>query len=63
MLRQELTGTEEADTILGGGGGDFLHGHADDNTIQGGNGNDRIGIDRFYGNGHDDTMFGDASAD
>ena len=62
-----LTGTDDADLMLGLAGDDTLTGDAGDDTLYGGGGGDTLtggaGDDTLYGGGHGDTLTGGAGED
>lgn len=58
LIRGDLTGTGNDDTIMGGDADDILTGLNGQDSMDGGDGDDTLN-----GNGGDDTMFGDDGAD
>ena len=62
-----LTGTDDADLMLGLAGDDTLTGDAGDDTLYGGGGGDTLtggaGDDTLYGGGHGDTLTGGTGED
>lgn len=64
---QTMYGTEEGDTLDGGGGNDTLNGYGGNDTLLGGDGNDWLyggdGDDLLDGGAGDDNLRGDAGDD
>jgi len=56
--KDELFGTEMADTLRGGDGDDTIHGEEGNDLLEGGSGDDRL-----FGNDGDDTLDGGADDD
>lgn len=62
-----LTGTNNADTLMGAEGDDTIEGWLGNDLLSGGGGNDLLsggyGADRLYGNAGDDSLLGGAGND